>query len=63
VDKLSCSFNSGDVTFTLTQKQTLSLSESDYVDIQIRALFGDRAIASEIVSTTVDKILKDGEIQ
>lgn len=60
-----------DVTFdednvmyvTLTQEDTLNLEEDKYIKVQIRALFADgSAIASNIITTTVGSILKDGEI-
>lgn len=60
-----------DVTFdednvmyvTLTQEDTLNLEEDKYIKVQIRALFTDgSAIASNIITTTVGSILKDGEI-
>jgi hypothetical protein len=53
----------GDViSCTLTQAQTLSLTEKCPAHIQIRASVGGKVVASEIMTVTVGKILKDGEI-
>lgn len=47
----------------LTQQETLQLDPKQKVEIQVRARFpGGRAIGSNIVETTVGRILKDGEI-
>lgn len=46
----------------LTQKETLAFKASK-VKVQIRARFNDgSAIASNIIDTTAEAILKDGEI-
>lgn len=51
------------VTVTLTQEDTLRFCSNDYVSIQIRARFpDDSAIASEVIETSVDAILKNGVI-
>lgn len=48
---------------TLTQEETLRFNSQQKVEIQVRAKFpGGRAIGSNIVETTVGRILKDGEI-
>lgn len=48
---------------TLTQTETLKLDAAYNVDIQIRALFDDgTAIASDIISVDVGKILYEGVI-
>lgn len=50
------------LTVTLTQQDTLKLTNGD-VDIQVRARFpGGSAIASNIISVPVEAILKDGVI-
>lgn len=47
----------------MTQEETLSFSAGK-IDIQIRMLMDDdRAYATEIVTTTVDEVLKDGVIK
>lgn len=51
------------ITVELTQEETLALVPGK-VDIQIRAVFADgSAIASNIVSTTAERILKEGVIE
>ena len=48
---------------TLTQEETLSFSINKGVEIQIRALLiGGEAIASNVITTTAQKILKEGVI-
>lgn len=48
---------------TLTQTETLKLDAAYDVDIQIRALFDDgTAIASDIITVDVGKILYEGVI-
>ncbi|KXI16087.1 hypothetical protein HMPREF3230_01224 [Gardnerella vaginalis] len=50
------------VTVNLTQKETL-LFQNGIVTIQIRAKFPDNtAIASNLIRTTAEEIVKDGEI-
>lgn len=50
------------ISCKLSQSQTLSFSEHFSVMIQIRAIIGGKAFASDIMTATVGKILKDGEI-
>ncbi len=51
------------VVVTLTQEETLAFTAPDRVHIQIRARFpGETAIASNIIETSVEKVLKDGVI-
>lgn len=50
------------VTVNLTQKETL-LFQDGIITIQIRAKFPDNtAIASNLIRTTAEEIVKDGEI-
>lgn len=50
------------LTVILTQEDTLKLAPGK-VDMQIRALFPDHtAVASDIIETTAERILKDGKI-
>ncbi len=50
------------LTVELTQAETLSFGEG-HVDIQIRVKFPDEtALASNIIRTTVERILKEGAI-
>ena len=54
---------SGGYLLSLTQADTLQFEDGANVEIQIRAKFADdSAIASQIVNTTVGRILRDGEI-
>lgn len=49
--------------FTLTQEETIKLNANKLVEIQVRALDESGiAIASKVVKTNVDKILKEGVI-
>lgn len=53
------------LTVELTQEDTLKFkgNDNDLVEIQIRVGFSDGArIASDIITTTAGRILKDGEI-
>lgn len=55
--------NPDSVQVTLTQKETLSFDDEGDVRIQIRARFpDDSAVASNIIKTTAQIILKEGEI-
>lgn len=54
--------NSYAVQVTLTQKETLAFKTSSSVYVQIRARFGNRAPASNILKLPVEAILKEGEI-
>lgn len=55
--------DSESIILTLTQEETLKFYTNEKVDIQIRAVFATgEALASTIVSTYTDRILKDGEI-
>lgn len=58
-----CTFDEGIATVKLTQEETLKFESLLAVRIQIRArLKNNAAIKSNIISTDVDKILKDGVI-
>lgn len=55
--------NPESVQVTLTQKETLAFDDEGDVRIQIRARFPDgSAVASNIIKTTAQIILKEGEI-
>lgn len=58
-----CDCNGATVTCKLSQAETLQLDASKDVEIQVRAKTteGD-AMASQIYITSVDRILKEGEI-
>lgn len=52
-----------EISFKLTQEETLALKKGTQVRIQIRARFEDgTAVASNIMEASVKEILKDGEI-
>jgi len=58
-----CTVTATSVSVTLTQADTLAFAGGKKVFIQIRAKFGDgTAVASEIITTTADRIIKDGAI-
>ena len=60
--KDSITFGEGFFTIKLTQEETLKFSERA-VGIQIRARFPDgTAIASNIIKTSAEDVLKDGVI-
>ena len=66
VTENDCILTDKTVTITLSQEQTLALNSNSNVNIQMRVSFAngekDEALASDIVTTTVQRILKDGEI-
>lgn len=50
------------VVVNLTQDETLALNTSAGLQFQIRATLGDNKVASNVMQTTVEKILKEGVI-
>lgn len=50
------------VQVTLTQEDTLLFCATMPVSVQIRARFGNSAVASQIIKTSAEAILKEGEI-
>lgn len=62
--KEDCILQDNTVVVNLEQSHTLKFVNNAMVEIQMRILTTDgSAIASEIVKTTVGRILKDGEIK
>ena len=59
-----CTVTPEEITVKLSQEETLAFKQSGYVaDVQIRAKFPNgTAVASNIMTIEVSKILKDGEI-
>lgn len=57
-----CTVTENSVTVHLTQKETLSLSEKFPIECQIRATLGVEKLASNVMKTNVETILKSGEI-
>lgn len=61
--KADCMVTAEDVSVTLTQADTLNLNGKLLVQMQIRAKFANgTAIASNIMTSDVGVLLKDGEI-
>lgn len=56
-----CTVTSTSVSVTLTQTDTLKFVPGK-VFVQIRAKIGSTAVASDIITTTAKRILKDGAI-
>ena len=50
---------SSTVSFTLTQKETLAF-KAGKCEVQLRAVNGGAAVASDIATMTVEPILRDG---
>ena len=60
-DLTECTVDGNTLTLTLSENDTLQLnSNHKVVEIQIRAAVGETRLASNIVQTTVNRILKDG---
>ena len=62
-DRLTKTVNSGQtfIDITLTQEETLAFTVGK-VEVQIRAIKDDVAIATNIMGMDVDRIILDGEI-
>lgn len=53
-----------EIICALTEEETLILdSEINNVDIQLRVGIGEERLVSNIISTTVERILKDGVLE
>lgn len=57
-----CTIEEEQISVTLTQEETLSLNDKHPVYVQIRAIVGGAVVGSNIMSTDVGKILKEGII-
>lgn len=58
-----CSFKEGSVSVALTQEETLEFKSYVQVRIQIRVKLKDGTVTkSNIITTDVDKVLKEGAI-
>jgi hypothetical protein len=63
LEKDDCELNEYEVEVKLSQRQTLQLLPNAIVEIQLRVLtLDDVALASDVLHTSVQRILKDGEI-
>ncbi len=62
-DLNDCTVSDNTLSVTLSEQDTLMFDASDSkVEIQLRAAVGERRLASEIITTTARRILKDGEL-
>jgi hypothetical protein len=59
--EMSVEGNVSTLAYTLTQDQTLALSEGE-AQMQLRVIEGDTALASEWVPVTIGGILQNGKI-
>jgi hypothetical protein len=57
-----CKCDDNKLVVRLTQEETLSLRCDCAVEMQISIRAGENVMRSQIISTTVERILKDGEI-
>lgn len=55
-----CQMNGNTLALTLSEEDTLALDCHYLVEIQLRAKVGDVTMASEIITESVGRILKDG---
>lgn len=60
LDECVCSENN--LSVTLSQAETLRLKSGSAVEIQISVRIENKVMRSQIISTSVERILKDGEI-
>lgn len=59
----SCEFDGNKIIVELTQEETLSFIHGVEVEIQVRVKATDKKVlASDLIKTTVNEILKDGAI-
>ena len=61
-EKSELEISENQIVCTLTQQDTLALCFGRKVRFQIRATIGNKKIASNIMESSVEAILKDGEI-
>jgi hypothetical protein len=62
IEKSDCQLKDDVISVKLKQKQTLMLNNEMPLEIQLRINDGNDALTSDIIKTTVGRILKDGEI-
>lgn len=58
----ACTCEGDTLTVRLTQSETLALQCNCNVEMQISVKIGDNIMRSQIITTTVERILKEGEI-
>lgn len=51
------------IIVTLTEKETLAFRSGETILIQIRGAIGNKKVASQVMSTRAEVILKDGELR
>ena len=62
-DNSKCEMNGNEVKVNLSQRDTLRLTSDAPLEIQVRVLTDiGTALASNVIRTTVNRILKEGEI-
>lgn len=61
-NKADCEMHSNMISCQLSQADTLQFNDKGTVEIQIRIRKGEEALASNIITADVGRILKDGQI-
>ena len=62
-EKGDLTISGNEASFTLSQEETLKFNDRGNVSIQLRALIGSEAVASDIRTFSVGAILKDSIIK
>ena len=57
-----CTINGNSIVVKLTEEESLKFKHGTAVEIQIRAGIGEERIVSPIMSTTVDRLIRDGAL-
>ena len=57
-----CTYEGEILTVTLAEEETLKFKSDSVLEIQIRCAIGETKMASNIMTATVGRILKDGVI-
>ena len=55
-----CSMDGRTITVRLSEEETLRFNSSQVVELQLRLACGETKLASNIMKTTAERILKDG---
>lgn len=58
-----CECSGKTVSVKLSEADTLEFNHNAKLNMQLRCGIGDKRIASDIISTSVGRILKEGELQ
>lgn len=59
----ACGCDGNTLTVKLTQQETLSLQCDCSVEIQVSVRVGSDVLRSQIISTTVERVLREGEVE